>query len=99
MTVTRAQGVKKAFEALMDKNAAYLIIGFYSGQIKAKQFGLPARVEFLAEAIDSFGMYVAFSKKSKCNTLKARFVQSIGKEVAQGGVKPLLDAAEKRTEK
>ena len=50
LTVTRAQGVEKAFEALMDKSAAYLIIGFYPGQIKAKQLGLPAMVEFLAEA-------------------------------------------------
>jgi len=50
-------------------------------------------VEFLPQEIDSFGMYVAFSKKSKCNALKARFAESIKKEVAEGRVKPLLDAA------
>jgi hypothetical protein len=43
-------------------------------------------------------MYVAFSKKSKCNALKARFAESIKKEVAEGRVKPLLDAAQKRAE-
>jgi polar amino acid transport system substrate-binding protein len=98
LTVTRTQGVEKAFEALMDKSADYLIIGFYPGQIKAKQLGVAAKVEFLPKEIDSFGMYVAFSKKSKCNALKARFAESIGKEVAEGRVKPLLDAAGKRAD-
>jgi len=55
-------------------------------------------VEFLPQEIDSFGMYVAFSKKSKCNALKARFAESIKREVVEGRVKPLLDAAQKRAE-
>lgn len=98
LMVTHTQGVEKAFEALMDESADYLIIGFYPGQIKAKQLGVAAKVEFLPEEIDSFGMYVAFSKKSKCNALKARFAESIRKEVAEGRVKPLLEAARKRAE-
>jgi hypothetical protein len=68
------------------------------GKIKAKQLGDAAKVEFLPGEIDSFGMYVAFSKKSKCNALKARFAEGIRKEVAEGRVKPLLDAAQKRAE-
>jgi polar amino acid transport system substrate-binding protein len=98
LLVARTQGVEKAFEALMDKSADYLIIGFYPGKIKAKQLGYAAKVEFLPEEIDSFGMYVAFSKKSKCNALKERFAESIRKEVAEGRVKPRLEAAQKRAE-
>jgi len=98
LMVARTQGVEKAFEALMDKSAEYLIIGLYPGKIKAKQLGDAAKVEFLPQEIDSFGMYVAFSKKSKCNALKARFAESIKKEVAEGRIKPLLDAAQKRAE-
>jgi len=98
LTVTRTQGVEKAFEALMDKSADYLIIGFYPGKIEAKRLGVADKVEFLPEEIDSFGMYVAFSKKSKCNALKTRFAESIRKEVAEGRVKSLLEAARKRAE-
>jgi polar amino acid transport system substrate-binding protein len=98
LMVARTQGVEKAFEALMDKSADYLIIGLYPGKIKAKQLGVAAKLEFLPEEIDSFGMYVAFSKKSKCNDLMVRFTESIRKEVAEGRVKSLLDAAQKRAE-
>jgi polar amino acid transport system substrate-binding protein len=96
--VARTQGAEKAFEALMDKSADYLIIGLYPGEIKAKQLGDADKVVFLPKEIDSFGMYVAFSKKSKCNALKVRFAESLKKEVAEGRVKPLLDAAQKRAE-
>jgi polar amino acid transport system substrate-binding protein len=98
LMVKRSQGVEKAFEALMEKSADYLIIGFYPGKIKANQLGVAAKVEFLPEEIDSFGMYVAFSKKSKCNALKARFAESIRKEVAEGRVVPRLEAARMRAE-
>lgn len=99
LTVARAQGVDKAFDALLDKSADYLIIGLYPGRIEANKRGIATKVEFLGKEIDSFGMYVGFSKKSKCNDLKAAFAESLNKEVAGGRAKKLLEAAQKRVEK
>ena len=99
LTVARAQGVDKAFEALLNKSADYLIFGLYPGKIEAKKLGIETKVEFLGKEIDSFGMYVGFSKKSKCNALKAAFAESLKKEVADGRVKQLLVAAQKQAEK
>lgn len=98
LTVARAQGVEKAFEALLNKKADYLIIGLYPGQFAVRRLGLAAKVEFLPKEIDSFEMYVGFSKKSKCNALKTAFAERLGKELAEGRVKQLLDAARKRAE-
>ncbi|MDP1614038.1 MAG: transporter substrate-binding domain-containing protein [Sulfuritalea sp.] len=98
LTVARAQGVDKAFAALLDKSADYLIIGLYPGQIEARKLGIVAKVQFLPKEVDSFGMYVGFSKKSKCNALKAGFGESLRQEIAAGRVQPLLDAARRQTE-
>lgn len=98
LTVTRAPGVDKAFEALVNKSADYLIIGLYPGRLAGKRLGVAAKVEFLPKEIDSFGMYIGFSKKSKCNALKTGFAESLRKELAGGRVKQLLDAAQKRAE-
>ncbi len=98
LTVARAQGVEKAFEALVNKSADYLIIGLYPGQIAAKKLGIAAKVDFLPKEIDYFEMYIGFSKKSKCNALKSSFADKLKNKVAQGHVKPLLNAAQKRAE-
>ncbi len=99
LTVARAQGVDKAFEALLNKSADYLIIGLYPGRLEVKRLGIGSKVEFMPKEIDSFGMYVGFSKKSKCNELKTAFAASLKQEVAEGRVKSLLDAAQKKLEK
>jgi polar amino acid transport system substrate-binding protein len=98
LTVTRAQGVDKAFDALLDKRADYLIIGLYPGRNEARKLGIAQRVAFLPTAVVSQAMYVGFSKKSKCNALKADFARSLRQAVAAGRVQPLLDAAQKRAE-
>jgi polar amino acid transport system substrate-binding protein len=97
LTVKRAQGVDKAFEALMDRSADYLIIALYPGRILARELGLAAKVEFLPQEVDSFGMYVGFSKKSKCNSIKIAFADNLRKEVEAGRFASLLEAARKRT--
>lgn len=99
LTVARAQGVDKAFAALLNKSADYLIIGLYPGSLEARRLGIGSKVEFLSKEIDSFGMYVGFSKKSKCNELKAAFAEGLKQEVADGRVKVLLDAARRQLEK
>jgi len=99
LTVARAQGVDKAFEALQNKSADYLIIGLYPGKLEAKRLGMATKVEILPKEIASFGMYVGFSKKSKCNGLKTAFAESLKKEMADGHVNQLLEAAQKQVEK
>jgi len=99
LTVARAQGVDKAFEALADKSADYLIIALYPGRILARKLGLATQVEFLPREVDAFGMYVGFSKKSKCNALKTGFAEMLRKEVEAGRFTTLLDEALKTTEK
>jgi polar amino acid transport system substrate-binding protein len=98
LTVARAQGVDKAFDALLDKRADYLIIGLYPGRNKARKLGIAQQVTFLPKAIVSQPMYVGFSKKSKCNALKADFAKGLRQAVAAGRVQPLLEAAQKRAE-
>jgi len=96
LTVKRAQSVDKAFKALENKSADYLIIALYPGQILARKLGLAAKVEFLPKEVDSFGMYVGFSKKSKCNALKTAFAGRLRKEVEAGRFESILDAARKK---
>lgn len=98
LTVARSQGVDKAFDALLDKRADYLIIGLYPGRNEARKLGIAQQVTFLPTEVVSQAMYVGFSKKSKCNALKAGFAESLRKAVAAGRVQPLLDAAEQRVE-
>ena len=99
LTVKRAQGVDKAFAALADRSADYLIMALYPGRILARELGLAQKVEFLPREVDSFGMYVGFSKKSKCNSMKGRFADSLRKEVEAGRFASLLEAARRATEK
>lgn len=99
LTVARARGVDKAFEALLGRNADYLIVAHYPGLNIAKKSGVAAKVEFLPGEIDSFEMYVGFSRKSKCNAMKAAFARELRQEVAAGRVKQLLSAAQKRAER
>jgi polar amino acid transport system substrate-binding protein len=98
LTVARAPSVEAAFKALAGKQADYLVIGLYPGRLAAKQYGFDGKMEFLAKEIDSFGMYVGFSRKSKCGALKAGFAEALRKEVAAGRVAPLLEAAHTRAE-
>lgn len=96
LTVARVSGIEKAFDALLSKQADYLIIGRYPGKIEVRRLGLTGKVEFLPKEITTAEMYVAFSKKSKCyETLKSGFSEKIKAAVEQGAVKRLLDAAEK----
>lgn len=88
LTVSRTQSVDKAFEALVDKRADYLIIGLYPGQLEAQQLNLTKKVKFLSHEVDSFGMYVAFSKASKCNAMKAEFSKQLSALVQSGSIIP-----------
>ena len=87
----------KAFEALLNKQADYLIIGLYPGKNEAGLRGIASKLEFLPKDLLSSNMYVAFSKKSKCYaSLSAGFAANIKTDVEQGKVKQLLDSAQSR---
>jgi polar amino acid transport system substrate-binding protein len=97
LTVVRAKGIDKAFRALLDKKADYLIMGMYPARKEMKKLGVGSQVEFLPKELSSFDMYVAFSKKSKCSdALKNGFAAKIKEYEAQGKVKQLLENAEKK---
>ncbi len=97
LTVARAAGVDKAFAALLDKQADYLIIGLYPGRDEASKLGLADKIAVLPKALLSPPMYVAFSKQSKCGAaLRAGFADEIQTAVDDGTVRRLLEAASER---
>jgi polar amino acid transport system substrate-binding protein len=98
LTVARAEGVDKAFAELIAKSADYLIIGMYPGEIESEKLGLKAKVEFLPKSLDSFGMYIGFSKASKCSAMKTEFVDILNKEVKSGWVEKLIEEAKKKSD-
>ena len=97
LTVARANGVDKAFEALLSKQADYLIIGRYPGKLEAKKLNILAKVDFLPKNLVYGDMYVAFSKKSKCYaSLQAGFADGLTKANSSGIIEGLLDQANKQ---
>lgn len=96
LTVARAEGVDKAFAALLAGQADYMIVGLYPGRTVVKELNIADKVDFLPKALVSAAMYVAFAKQSKCAGLKAAFGGEIKKAVDGGAVRGLLEAAEKR---
>jgi polar amino acid transport system substrate-binding protein len=95
LTVARATGVDKAFEALLAQQADYMIIGLFPGRNEAGKLGLIDKVEFLPKELVSAAMYVAFSKQSECGALQTGFSAGIKAVVDAGAMRPLLEAAVK----
>jgi polar amino acid transport system substrate-binding protein len=100
LSVARVQGVRQAFEALMSKQADYLIIGLYPGKDEARRLAMAEKVDFLPVELETAEMYIAFSKKSKCyEALSSGFAAGLTNAVRRGRVRQFLDSAEKRLEK
>ena len=95
LNVARADGVDKAFAALLARQADYLIIGLYPGRDEARRLRIAGKIAFLPKEILSSAMYVAFSKKSKCGALQAAFAGAIKTAADDGQVRQLLQAANK----
>lgn len=95
LTVERTNGVDKAYKALVDKKADYMIVGLHPGRNEAKRLKISTKVEFLPKEVDSFAMYVAFSKKSKCfDGLKEGFSNKIREYSTRGAVQRMLNDAD-----
>lgn len=100
LTVFREQSVERAFEALLNIEADYLITGLYQGKHEARRLGLDEKVELLPFELETAEVYVAFSKKSRCyRALSSGFAARLKAAVEDGTTRQLLDSAEKQLEK
>jgi hypothetical protein len=95
LTVARAAGVDKAFAALLAGQADYMIIGLFPGREEATKLGLIDMIEFLPKELVSAAMYAAFSKQSRCGSLRPGFSDGIRTTVDDGATRQLLEAADK----
>jgi polar amino acid transport system substrate-binding protein len=77
LNVARANGIDGAFKDLLDGKADNLIAGYYPGLAEAAREGVEDKVGPLKQALLSQEMFVAFSKKSPCKSLAAKFGQGI----------------------
>jgi polar amino acid transport system substrate-binding protein len=98
LDVARAPGIEAAFKDLLDGKADYLIAGYYPGIAEAAKEGLKDKVVALNQALLSQEMYVAFSKKSPCASLAAKFGQGITELTTDGSFDKMLVEAEKNWE-
>ncbi len=93
LTVSRTDGVDKAFEAVTSGAADYVIVGLYPGITAAAQFGMTGKLEPLDPALLTAEMFVAFSKKSPCLALMGPFSEAIAAMTADGTYATMLDDA------
>ena len=95
LTIERTKGVDRAFKALVDKKADYMIVGLHPGRNEAQRLGMAAKIEFLPKEVNSSNMYVAFSKKSKCfDSLNESFSNKIRDYSKRGAVQRMLNDAD-----
>ena len=93
LTVTRTDGVDKAFEAVTSGAADYVIVGLYPGITAAAQFGMTGKLETLDPALLTADMFIAFSKKSPCLALIEPFSEAIAAMTADGSYANTLKEA------
>jgi polar amino acid transport system substrate-binding protein len=95
LNVAHVPGIDAAFKDLLDGKADYLIAGYYPGLAEAAKEGREAKVVALNQALLSQEMFVAFSKKSPCKSLAAKFGQGITELTTDGSYDKMLVQAEK----
>ena len=93
LTVTRTQGVDKAFDAVISGEADYVIVGLYPGITAAAQFGVTGKLEPLDPPLVTADMFIAFSKKSPCLALIDAFSTAIAAKSADGSFSAMLGEA------
>ncbi len=94
LEVSRAPGVDAVLGELVEGKADYAIIGFYPGRDVVRRLGLVSKVGFLPTPFVSADMFVAFSKKSRCASLRSAFAAALRKEIEAGKVEGMLEAAD-----
>jgi polar amino acid transport system substrate-binding protein len=93
LDVARANGIDGAFKDLLDGKADYLIAGYYPGLAEAGREGVTDKVGPLKQALLSQEMFVAFSKKSPCKSLAAKFGEGITELTTNDSYQKIVDAA------
>lgn len=97
LTVDRLKGAGASFDALLNRQGDYLIIGLYPGTMEARKRNIMSKLEFLPQPLVVANMYIAFSKKSKCyESLKEGFSAAITQARSSGKVKRLLIDGDKK---
>ena len=98
LNVARANGIDGAFKDLLDGKADYLIAGYYPGLAEAAREGVEDKVGPLKQALLSQEMFVAFSQKSPCKSLAAKFGQGITELTTNDSYDKILVEAQKAWE-
>ena len=93
LEVARADGIDAAFKNLLDGKADYLIAGYYPGTAEAAKAGRKDQIEVLDQALLTAEMFVAFSKKSPCTALAAKFGEAITEMTTDGSFDAILAKA------
>jgi polar amino acid transport system substrate-binding protein len=96
LDVARTEGIDAAFKELLAGKADYLIAGYYPGVAEAAKAGLKDEIELLDQAVLTAEMFVAFSKKSPCTGLAAKFGQGITEMTTDGSFDAMLTDAGKK---
>lgn len=93
LTVTRVDGLKAAFDALLSGDADYVIAPFYPGSAEVVRLGLEEKVRSLEPELLSEELFVAFSKTSPCAALAPKFGEGIQKLTEDGRFRELVSDA------
>lgn len=93
LTVTRTDGVDKAFQAVVSGAADYVIVGLYPGITAAAQFRMTGKLDPLDPPLLTADMFIAFSKKSPCLALMEPFSEVIAAMTADGTYATMLKDA------
>lgn len=90
LTVTRADGLAAAFDALLSGDADYVIAAYYPATAELVQLGLDDKIQPLQPALFSEELFVAFSKKSPCVALSSEFSEGITEMTEDGRFRELV---------
>jgi len=93
LTVTRADGLPAAFDALTSGDADYVIAAYYPGTAELARLALSDKIQPLEPELLSEELFVAFSKKSACAELSSKFGEGITEVTEAGRFRELVRAA------
>jgi polar amino acid transport system substrate-binding protein len=93
LSVERTDGIDDAFKDLLDGKVDYVLAGYYPGLAEATRMEIENKVQALDPSLLSPEMFVAFSKKSPCVSLKAKFAEELTVLTTDGSFNKMLQDA------
>lgn len=88
LTTQRVKGFAGVYNALRERNADYGLVGYYSALT-----GAPAGIKIIEPNFVTEGLYIAFGKSSRCNSLIPGFSAGVRRMSADGTTSRLFAAA------